>query len=490
MAFAENETLTDLSLAVFPGSDVTELNFNWVTKYEPYDTLLEIAPAEENFASAKKTVTGESRKMAKYDTVDGGKVYWYSNKVTVSGLEPNTVYKYRAGDGDCWSEIKTVKTGSDKNVKSYVVTDVHIISSEVGKPLQESIDNWGETLALLNELDRADMILSLGDQVQNTGDTDYMEGFYNQDALSGYVLAPIDGNHDLSPMSNNPKAFSNVPNSQPNGAAWGIGDYYFKSGNVLFVMLSLTDVNFNNTNHGATFEAAIEAYPDYDWLVVGLHESIYGLYMYNQANIGSEDPETYHNRIYGSFISVIEEYEVDLVMTGHSHNYARSHFMKDGEIQTVEKNESGQFVDPSGTIWVNMSTSSRQAWAPGQSAKPGFPWSWLDFYYSATSGVSAFGVLETARNELTLSSYYMFEPETAIDSFTIVKTSIEYEEDSLPPPDTDSDKNNGGSGQSPATDDKNKTNPLVYVAAGVGAAALGVAGYAVYLFIKTKKTKQ
>ncbi len=494
MVSAQNDILININVSVYPGSDVDELRFNWITKYEPFETLLEIAPANLNFEENKILIVGENKKTSNFD-IDGdnNKSYWYSNKVTADNLLPSTAYNYRVGDGDFWSDIKTIKTGSDKNTSAYVLTDIHIISSEVGLPLQDSIDNWVSTLNLLNDLDKADLILSLGDQMQNTTKSDYLEGFFNHELLNNFTIAPIDGNHDISPVSNNLQHYTNIPNSQPNGCSYGIGDYFFKQGNVLFVMLSITDINFNNTNHEATFEAAINTFPDYDWLVVCMHEAIYGLYMYKADTIGSNDPLTYHNEIYEPFIKAVEKYNADIVLTGHSHGYSRSHFIKDGEMLKTERNENGQYVDPQGTIWVNMSTSSRQTWATGQPNRPGFPYEWLDYYYSAMTGVSAFGVLETTKNELMLTSYYMFDPESEIDKIRIVKTDIEYEEDFTDQNQNNNDNVNDGNYNEDVQNNKNEikndnNNTLLIVTLIMGCIALVVVGLSLFLYFKFKKS--
>ena len=423
-ASASEAELETRSLTVQPGSDVTSLNFNWITLGSPYESVVEIAPASKDFESTKRMVIGTYAKTSfTAQNENGETVSLVSNKVTVTDLEPDTAYKYRVGDGERWSKTYTVRTGHPKWVSAYVVSDVHIISSEVNQDLQISIDNWEQTLQQLDDLGEADLILSIGDQMQNATKLSYLEGFFNHSLLAEFALAPIDGNHDVSPASKNWPSYVNLPNSTKGGSVNGIGDYFFKQGNVLFVMLSLTDVNFGDGTHEKVFKEAIKAYPDYDWMVVCLHESIYGLYMHNQANLGNADPEDYHEDIYDPYIATIEKYGADLVLTGHSHNYSRSYFMKNGEIQEVEQDEDGVYIDPTGTVWVEMGTAHRTGgWALGQSAKPGFPWPWLDYYYSASTGVCSYAILETYMDTLTLTGYKLLEEDAVLDTLTISKS--------------------------------------------------------------------
>lgn len=435
-ASAQTTALDAYCLTVQPGSDVTSLNFNWITRGAPKESALEIAPASENFETAKRKVVGTNAQTVFSGTAESGEsVRLFSNKVTVTDLEPNTSYTYRIGNGEQWSETYTIHTGRSNRVTAYIVSDVHIISSEVKLPLQNSIDGWEQTLNQLKDLDEADLILSIGDQMQNSTRLDYLEGFFDHSLLAEFALAPIDGNHDISPASSNWPSFTNVPNSTAGGSKNGIGDYFFKQGNVLFVMLSLTDINLADKTHEKVFKEAIKAYPDYDWLVVGLHESIYGMYMYNQSGIGADEVEDHHDSVYSDHIELIEKYNVDIVLTGHSHNYSRSHFMKDGEVQEVEQNDEGAYVDPNGTVWVEMGTAHHTGkWSLGQSAKPGFPWPWLDYYYSPSIGVCSYAVLETRGNSLTLTGFKLLEEDEVLDTLTIVKSSAGLSKDEPPAP--------------------------------------------------------
>ena len=499
-AFAQDALFEVRCLTVQPGSDVTSLNFNWITLGTPYESVVEIAPASEDFDTAKRMFVGTYAPTAFAETAeDGQSVYRMSNKVTVTDLAPNTKYNYRVGDGAQWSEMHTIRTGRDNRTTAYIVSDVHIISSEVSLALQASIDGWDTTLNQLKDLYEADLILSIGDQMQNATRLDYLEGFFHHPLLSEFMLAPIDGNHDVSPASANWPSFVNVPNPTKGGSKNGIGDYFFKHGNILFVMLSLTDVNFKDGTHETVFKEAIKTYPDYDWMVVCLHESIYGLYMYNQNNMGGASVEEHHEKVYGPYIEVVEKYGADVVLTGHAHNYARSHFIKDGEIQEVEQDEDGAYIDPNGTVWVEMGSSHRSGqWVLGQSAKPSFPWWWLDYYHSEKIGVNSYALLETYGNALTLTGYKLLEEDEVLDTITIVKSTAGLHKDDTPQKEEQTD--------TPPLDQEDTPTPtpetpqilaepqpsairgtLWIVLGCVSAAALGVLVYAAILLAKRKK---
>jgi len=436
-------TLTDINLSVYPGSNVNELNFNWITKYEPEKAIVQIAPFQivddnfKNFESVAEQFIGKKEKTM-LNTNQGNDVcYWYSNKVTADGLLYSSKYLYRVGDGISWSPIKMVTTGDLKETSAYIVTDVHIIENleQWGRPLQVSIDNWDKTLEKLDGLNKANMILSLGDQMQDTTKVNYLEGFFNRELLSNYPIAPINGNHDIAPSSSNLPYFTNTPNSQPYGDFNGISDYFFKYGNVLFVMLSITTINFSDVDHDKTFEAAIAAYPDYDWLVVCCHESIYGMTITNYTS-DKGSPQDYTYDFYKPYIKCFDDFDVDMVLTGHSHNYSRSYFMKEGEKQQTTKNELGQYVDPNGTVYLNMGITGDMWELRSQAPKPGFPYSYLNYFlegsakddeyvYGNTNDVATFGVLETEKDTLTVTAYDYYNPEKTRDSITIKKTSIE-----------------------------------------------------------------
>ena len=126
-------------LTVFVGSDESERNFTWYTEKEntPYVTV----SADALFADAEK-FTGTTEKASDGD---------YVNHVTVTGLEYNTTYYYKATSGAYESEVYSFTTASEKEFKAVYMTDIHISADSEENP--DSIFN--NSLNLNNALEDA-----------------------------------------------------------------------------------------------------------------------------------------------------------------------------------------------------------------------------------------------------------------------------------------------------------------------------------------------
>lgn len=408
-------------ITVQPGSDTTSLNFNWISPYLPENPYVEIAPSAQDFESSKTRFEGTYDYANPIGISGSDLLFRYSCKVTVTGLKPGKSYRYCVGYDGRQAGPFIVSTSSDTTTSAYVLSDIHVIDHPSwADKLQVSVDNWEITLGQLLDRGDADLILSLGDQMQDTTNTAYLDGFFGASDLTDVVLAPINGNHDLSPASKNLPHYTNVPNEVFPGSQ-GISDYYFKSGNTLFIMLSITDINYKEEDHAKTFEQALADYPDYDWMVVCFHEAIYGNYLKGYTS-DSGDALDYCNTFYKSFITLFDRYKPDLCLTGHSHIYGRSRFIRDGKIVDVERSDEGAYLNPQGTVYVNMGTSSRMWQFGNTSSNPNWPFSFMEFTCSDNGkAVFTYGLLRAEDGELTLEIYDNLHPDDLIDSLTIRK---------------------------------------------------------------------
>ena len=276
---------------------------------------------------------------------------YVSNKVTVTGLEENSKYYYSYGTNDNWSEAIEFKTQSTNKFGFILVGDPQIGSSAgniaTGETTEQGQDNatrndtfnWNNTInKALSLMPNASFILSAGDQIQSrnkkanqtealeyTGNEVEYAGYLSADALSSLPVATSLGNHDA--VSGNYSYHFNNPNASSLGAMSSLGsgingDYYYRYGNTLFIML-----NTNNTNtaeHEALMKEAIAVNEDATWRVVTLHQDIYG------SAEHSNEPAIAELRY--KLVPIFEENNVDIVLTGHDHAYARTQILKGGKL--------------------------------------------------------------------------------------------------------------------------------------------------------------
>ena len=272
------------------------------------------------------------------------KVEYVSNKVTISGLEEDTSYYYSYGTNENWSEPVEINTQSTDSFTFFLVGDPQIGSSlkniatgeneEIGqdRAIRNDSFNWNNTVEkALSLVPNTSFMISAGDQISirdkkaNTeqalayteNEIEYA-GYLSPDALKSLPVATILGNHDA--VSGNYSYHFNNPNASRLGSTVGGGNYYYTYGNTLFIML-----NTNNTNaeeHKQFIEQAIAEAGDVTWKVVTLHQDIYG------SGEHSNEPEIAELRY--KLVPIFEENDIDVVLTGHDHTYARSKILKGG----------------------------------------------------------------------------------------------------------------------------------------------------------------
>ena len=342
----EKSDWTDVSIT--PGSNETELNFAWYSKTQNAKIVVR-ADMEANGPEVdgsyymyehSEEVTG----VADEEIVQGG-VQYYACKATVTDLKPG-VYTYQIdgnepvsftvqdpSKGFSFIFVGDPQIGSSNSMKGSKVKDEESAAAfyaAQSDAVRSDAFNWNNTLntALKTSAD-ASFVLSAGDQIQcrkkdAPSDNTYSEieyaGFLSADALKSLPLAPTVGNHDSTTV--NYTYHFNTPNNSDLGSNGIVGgDYWFTYGNALFLMLNTQDTN--TAEHRQFIEQAVKANPDCKWRFVTLHQDIYG------SAEHSNEPEITNLRY--ELVPYFEEFDIDVVFTGHDHAYSRSYILNGGK---------------------------------------------------------------------------------------------------------------------------------------------------------------
>jgi hypothetical protein len=177
----------------------------------------------------------------------------------------------------------------------------------------------------------------LGDNAYETGtDSEFQAAVFDMypTVLRQSVLWPTLGNHDTAQSSNPPASlpyfamFTLPTNAQAGGMASGTEKYYsFDYANIHFICLDSMTSDRSSTGPMATWLRADLASSTRQWTIAFWHHPPYSK--------GSHNSDTESNLVEmrQTFLPILEEAGVDLVLAGHSHSYERSYLI-DGHYGT------------------------------------------------------------------------------------------------------------------------------------------------------------
>lgn len=234
-----------------------------------------------------------------------------SNKVSLTGLQPGTIYYYQVGDGKVWSGTESFTISNDKETNFFILGDIQ--SSDTSN-LAHSLE------ALKNSKTSYDFAIQTGDAIDNV--TEYVKNWrpflntVNSKTLSGVDMIHVMGNHEYYGDANGEisGALYDLPESAQN--SW----YKMEYGKVCVVV-----VNNGTKLATALADIAETLKTDCIWRVLVAHEPIYG------TESVSATPE---------ILASIEKAGFDFVFGGDDHAYARTYPMIGG-VKQAEDSRGG-----------------------------------------------------------------------------------------------------------------------------------------------------
>ena len=296
----------------------------WRTLSEIEDPKAQIALVTDAFPlkDSLKTIDAVSEKviLGKDEAV-----YHYS--AIFKALQPDTLYAYRVGTDDNWSEwnqFKTACKGHDPFTFVYFgdpQEDVKSMCSQIFRVAYKKAPD-------------ADFWLFVGDLVDN-GDRDdeWAELFYAFGwipRMTPMILLP--GNHEYPDkrlfLGKDYKLFHlwrphfTLPENGPNGLEETV--YFIDYQGVRFVMLN---GNEKLEEQAQWLDRVLSENPQ-PWSIAGIHQPAYSTSKYRN-NSGLQN----------LLVPVFDKHSVDLVLQGHDHTYCRTYKIKNGI--RVEESEKG-----------------------------------------------------------------------------------------------------------------------------------------------------
>lgn len=260
------------------------------------------------------------------------------HEIQITGLLPNTKYYYEIADADgvYVSEsvdmfVQTAPNVGDKQFfRAWILGDA-------GTANQDQRDVRDQYYSYVNTAttnpDQTDMMLFLGDNAYNDGtDTEYQAAVFDiyPEMLKKSVAWSTLGNHDghSATSSSNPGSstgpyydiFTFPTAAEAGGLSSGTEAYYsYDYANIHFIVLESHQL-YNDAAQIAWCTLDMQATTQ-DWIVAIFHHPPYTKGSHNS------DSETQLVAMRNTFLPILEDNGVDLVLSGHSHSYERSYFI-------------------------------------------------------------------------------------------------------------------------------------------------------------------
>ena len=390
-------------VSIAPGNDDTEIYVTW------YGGKDGVTPTVKVSESADMT-----NSKAFEGTIHSNEKVERSNHVTLTGLEKGKTYFYVCCDGTADTEPTSFKTvAENESFSALYVSDIHITGEDYeDEYLQATAREFDNVLNEATGKTDISLVLSGGDQATEGRACEYF-AMVMPNELREIPTSIAVGNHDVKRYTFG--ALANYPNMKTENLSDSLicSDYYFVKGNALFLIIDST--NSSAADHYEFVKNAVEKNPDVKWRVMMFHHDLYG------GHIESREGENKLLRLL--FTPIIDEFQIDLCLMGHSHCYSQSHIIYNRVI-SEELTKNAKITNPKGTVYFSSGSL-----IPAEAEKSGEPIifdSDLKSEFIATDCLahddSIYSILDFTDSTLTVKSYIK-GTEEAFNSLEITKTS-------------------------------------------------------------------
>ncbi|MBE6813068.1 MAG: hypothetical protein E7523_09325 [Ruminococcaceae bacterium] len=390
-AFWADEQEAVRGIIMQPGATEAERNFSWYMDADvtACSVLIDDEPTMTDAAVFTGTVI---------DSYQGDKVA----KVTVRELELGETYYYTCVSGDEKSSVYSFETVEADSFSALYISDIHI-SGDSREAVQDTAYQFAD---LLNDATaRADvnLILSAGDQASDGLRCEY-EGLTFSPLSRSLSFATSIGNHDRKGVDY--RYFTNLPNEdEVLISSYQGGNYYFVKGDVLF--LCLDSNNASGTDHYRFVKNAVKENPDCKWRVVVMHHDLYGGTLENRES---------ENRLLRLLYSpIMDEFNIDLALLGHSHHYSVSDVVYNGK-SVADVENGGTVENAQGTVYMVSASVSRPRDEEGE-----IPYSDLIAIGMDEHTDRLYNIIDFSSDAITVTTYEVGSDEVHAN-FTLTKT--------------------------------------------------------------------
>jgi acid phosphatase type 7 len=368
---------------------------SWRTINKLNEPIAQVAEATDwiEFMDSLTTINAD---IIEFTTDKGDDVFHYS--VVFKDLKPSTEYIYRVGSDAAfteWCQFKTADSKPEPFQFIYFGDSQNQNKEHVSRVFRKAFQTAPNSA----------FWLLAGDLINDPEDSEVEEFFYaGTPFFKQMPIALATGNHDRKYKQENGKFVRDEKGNKirlpeidpywyasftfPRNGIEGLEEtsYYFDYQGVRFIVINSS----YQLDEQAKWLEDILSKNNNNWTIVTFHHPIYS------AGRDRDNDETRN-----AFLPTFDKYNVDLVLTGHDHAYARSHKLREGK--KVEANGKG-------TVYV-VSVSGPKMYSVNSN---------YNHLMGKTGGYTQlFQVINIDQNMLTFKSYTATGKE--YDSFELVK---------------------------------------------------------------------
>ncbi|MNJ87684.1 Alkaline phosphatase precursor [compost metagenome] len=236
------------------------------------------------------------------------------HQVTFTNLKPGTVYAYRVGAGDYWSEWFQFTTASSTNKPFSFIY--------LGDAQNDIRSKWSRVIrkAFAHQPD-ARFIIHTGDLInRSNNDKEWGEWHYGGGFINGMIPSlPSPGNHEYVRDDNRKLILDphwgvqyTLPGNGPKGLEESV--YYVDYQNMRVISLDSQMIILDEASAKIQYEWLEKVLKENTklWTVITFHHPIF-------STAKSRDNKEFRER----FKPLFDKYHIDLVLQGHDHTYSR-----------------------------------------------------------------------------------------------------------------------------------------------------------------------
>ncbi|SPD73363.1 putative phosphohydrolase [uncultured Desulfobacterium sp.] len=300
----------------------------WRTCAEIEHPKAQIEPAADfpDLKESLRTIDAVSEKV-----ILGNDKAVYHHSAVFKALKPDTIYVYRVGTDDNWSEWSQFRTACKSHDPFEFVY--------LGDP-QEDIKSMCSQIfrVAYKKAPNAVFWLFVGDLVDNGDeDADWAELFYGFGWIPAMTpIITLPGNHEYPDrryiqdkdykLAHLWRSHFTLPENGPQGLEETV--YFIDYQGVRFVMLN---GNEKYEEQAIWLDRILSENPK-PWAIVGIHQPVYSTAKHRD-----------NLRLQNLLVPIFDKHSVDLVLEGHDHTYCRTYKLKNG-VRVGDNNKGTVYV--------------------------------------------------------------------------------------------------------------------------------------------------